>query len=284
MLDPENEPRLPAELEQVIFETTAHIRPLSIPTLMLIAWRVKKWVEPLLYQTIVVSDSGADADAKNLEGHRKPFRCRTIYRVVQQSKSFPGNSEAVPKVLLTACRSVENLWLSTAGPTTLFHLVEDLPLKRLYCDLRYLFGIQRQIDFSHRLFTQITHLEVFGGLLSGPEERWKQLAHIPHLTHLSFSHEYSVAGFLTILRTCTLLRVLIVRESSNWICTAIERSPDGAEIIRDPRFVKLGRREPELDWRRGAWHGGRDYWAHAEECVCIAETETLQYAFEEDGF
>ncbi|KAJ7880792.1 hypothetical protein B0H14DRAFT_2706667 [Mycena olivaceomarginata] len=274
MLDPENEPRLPAELEQVIFETTAHIGPLSIPTLMLIAWRVKKWVEPLLYQTIVVSDSGADADAKNLEGHRKPFRCRTIYRVVQQSKSFPGNSvrdlflsweptqEAVPKALLTACRSVENLWLSTAGPTTLFHLVEDLPLKCLYCDLRYLFGVQRQIDFSHRLFTKITHLE---------------LAHIPHLTHLSFSHEYSVAGFLTILRTCTLLRVLIVRESSDWICT----------IIRDPRFVKLGRRERELDWRRGA-HGGRDYWTRAEECVAVrrrrvGEADAFQYAFEEDG-
>jgi hypothetical protein len=46
MLDPEDEPRLPAELEQVIFETTAHIRPLSIPTLMLIAWRVKKWFVP----------------------------------------------------------------------------------------------------------------------------------------------------------------------------------------------------------------------------------------------
>lgn len=237
-------------------------------------------VEPLLYQTIVVSDSGAGTDAKNLEGHRKPFRCRTIYRVVQQSKSFPGNSvrdlflsweptqEAVPKALLTACRSVENLWLSTTGPTTLFHLVEDLPLKRLYCDLRYLFGVQRQIDFSHRLFAKITHLEVFGGLLSGPEERWKQLAHIPHLTHLSFSHEYSVAGFLTILRTCTLLRVLIVRESSDWICTVIERSPDGAKIIRDPRFVKLGRRERELDWRRGA-HGGRDYWTRAEECVAV---------------
>jgi hypothetical protein len=61
---------------------------------------------------------------------------------------------------------------------------------------------------------------------------------------------------------------LIVRESSDWICTVIERSPDGAKIIRDPRFVKLGRRERELDWRRGA-HGGRDYWARAEECVAV---------------
>jgi hypothetical protein len=93
----------------------AHLTPLAISTFMLVAWRVKKWFVSLdicpisarihgratfLYQTIVASDSEADAGANNLEGHCKPFRCRTIYRVIQQSKSFPADS-AVRNLFLT---------------------------------------------------------------------------------------------------------------------------------------------------------------------------------------
>jgi hypothetical protein len=34
---------LPLELERVIFEVSALSRPIDIPNLMLIAWRVKEW-------------------------------------------------------------------------------------------------------------------------------------------------------------------------------------------------------------------------------------------------
>ncbi|KAJ7131272.1 hypothetical protein C8R44DRAFT_871785 [Mycena epipterygia] len=37
------------ELERKIFELAALSRPKAIPTLMRVAWRVKLWVEPLLY-------------------------------------------------------------------------------------------------------------------------------------------------------------------------------------------------------------------------------------------
>jgi hypothetical protein len=37
------DPRLPYELERVIFEIAAVSRPTSIPNLMLTAWRVKDW-------------------------------------------------------------------------------------------------------------------------------------------------------------------------------------------------------------------------------------------------
>ncbi|KAJ7476703.1 hypothetical protein FB451DRAFT_1173563 [Mycena latifolia] len=36
-------PKLPLDLERVILEISALSRPLSIPTLMLVAWRVKLW-------------------------------------------------------------------------------------------------------------------------------------------------------------------------------------------------------------------------------------------------
>ncbi|KAJ7887662.1 hypothetical protein B0H14DRAFT_3430691 [Mycena olivaceomarginata] len=43
-------PMLPAELEREVFEICSLSRPVSIPTLMLIAKRVKEWIEPLLYR------------------------------------------------------------------------------------------------------------------------------------------------------------------------------------------------------------------------------------------
>nr|GAT58603.1 predicted protein [Mycena chlorophos] len=48
------EPRLPPELERVIFERAAIGSPKTmVPVLCLVAWRVKKWVAPILARTIV---------------------------------------------------------------------------------------------------------------------------------------------------------------------------------------------------------------------------------------
>ncbi|KAJ7224649.1 hypothetical protein GGX14DRAFT_557508 [Mycena pura] len=46
-------PTLPAELERQVFELTALSRPVCIPRLMRVALRVKQWVEPLLYRTLI---------------------------------------------------------------------------------------------------------------------------------------------------------------------------------------------------------------------------------------
>ncbi|KAJ7912448.1 hypothetical protein B0H13DRAFT_2660086 [Mycena leptocephala] len=50
-------PTLPLELECRIFETAALSRPVSIPAMMHVAWRVKHWLEPLLYRTLAFTDS-----------------------------------------------------------------------------------------------------------------------------------------------------------------------------------------------------------------------------------
>ncbi|KAJ7121829.1 hypothetical protein C8R43DRAFT_1136349 [Mycena crocata] len=56
-------PVLPVELEREIFEIAAHSRPRSVPTLVLVASRVKVWVEPFLYRTIFL-----DAYTQPVEG------------------------------------------------------------------------------------------------------------------------------------------------------------------------------------------------------------------------
>jgi hypothetical protein len=63
-----------------------------------------------------------------------------------------------------------------------------LPLKHLYYSLCHLFGVQRQIDSTHGLFTKIIHLELFGGLGGSFGNRTMETdSPDPALTHLSFS-------------------------------------------------------------------------------------------------
>ncbi|KAJ6534252.1 hypothetical protein B0H19DRAFT_1185616 [Mycena capillaripes] len=56
VMTPLSDPRLPPELECRIFEAVALAHPTKIPQLMLVAWRVKEWVEPLLYHVIFLTD------------------------------------------------------------------------------------------------------------------------------------------------------------------------------------------------------------------------------------
>ncbi|KAJ7840155.1 hypothetical protein B0H13DRAFT_2677051 [Mycena leptocephala] len=53
---------LPPELERHIFEICALSRPVMIPKLLLVARRVREWIEPLLYRTMIVVCETATPD------------------------------------------------------------------------------------------------------------------------------------------------------------------------------------------------------------------------------
>ncbi|KAF7369467.1 hypothetical protein MVEN_00276400 [Mycena venus] len=289
-------PALPPELERAVFETAAYTRPLSIPKFMLVAWRVKIWLEPLLFQTIVVSrrrEHDLLADTESLRDH-PTFQPHILLPIIQSASfPFPGASVRnllVPwisnkdaAVILSACRCVENLWINPTGGE-LFHLIEDLPLKQLYCNVEDIFGPQRQIDFTHRLFANITHFEVFDGFVfkSVHPELWTGIALIPHLTHLGFNDEGLVDTWLTLLTSCKSLRVLVVLEPG--LRTLIAGHPDEQILAKDPRFVAMGCEFETKDWRLGA-HTGIDYWSRAEDFIVrrrSGEVDALQYTIEED--
>ncbi|KAJ7934152.1 hypothetical protein B0H13DRAFT_2262563 [Mycena leptocephala] len=181
--------------------------------------------------------------------------------------------EAVTTVL-SECRGIDNLWVNGANweLQILFPLIEDLPLKRLHCSLHTLFVSQPRIDFNHRLFSQITHLEVF----DYPSNCF-DLALIPHLTHLSFNKRVSHVVWLTLLRTCPSLRVLI--GLMRGLPTTLLGSPDEQDLARDPRFVTMYRPDALKNWAIGA-NTGIDYWSRAEEFIAkrrSGEVDALQY-------
>lgn len=52
--------RIPHEVERIIFEIAALSRPVSIPNLMLVAWRVKEWYVTPTPRTRTLNDSFQD--------------------------------------------------------------------------------------------------------------------------------------------------------------------------------------------------------------------------------
>ncbi|KAJ7863290.1 hypothetical protein B0H14DRAFT_3444159 [Mycena olivaceomarginata] len=150
---------LPVELEREIFETAALSDPRSILTLILVAHRVKVWIEPLLYRVV----------------SHHPSSTPTFGTSALASTVSPDELNAI----LTKCgNSIVNLGL--------FH--RTLPLRRLSADLEPLFG-GCAIDMGHRVFSRLTHLDLFDiNDYASPQDDWPaRFAQLPALAHLSFN-------------------------------------------------------------------------------------------------
>ncbi|KAF7358397.1 hypothetical protein MVEN_00889800 [Mycena venus] len=283
--------QVPIELERAIFEMAADIRPLSIPTFMLVARRVKEWVKPLLYRTIPVCEENGDVP----EGHLL-FRIDTLLDMIQ-SGIFPGDAvrnlliqvDGDRTTLLSACPNTENLWINADLGPNLFPQISVFPLKRLTCNLMVLFGPERPMDFTYRLFSRLTHLEILDSMLFNASDTevdpkmLLDLAVIPHLSHLAFAHveDFSDVGFidffLPLLRGCKSLRLLIVFDP--YVHILIPRHKDKEELVRDERFVVMENKFYTKEWILGA-HTGIDYWSRADDFVAkrrSGEIDALEY-------
>ncbi|KAJ7889762.1 hypothetical protein B0H13DRAFT_1578090, partial [Mycena leptocephala] len=184
-------PALPLDLERHIFELCACSRPVVIPKLMLVAWRVKEWVEPLLYRTIIISPSYSNS--KMIEGY--PGFTKQIVSTVMHSKPavffrdsvrhllLHAVSDDFVRYLLSTCTGVENLWAPNAGCALVEFSTTPFPLKHLYTRFVPLF---HDVPSTSPIFDQLTNLELIGP----PSEQVdisSKLSLLPRLTHLSFN-------------------------------------------------------------------------------------------------
>ncbi|KAJ6534457.1 hypothetical protein DFH09DRAFT_1369819 [Mycena vulgaris] len=280
-------PTLPPELERAIFEICALSHPPSTATLMLVAWRVNLWVEPLLYRTLALSQYVM----KIVQGHHT-LENETIIRLLSsRPTSFFENSvrnllmrdmkEDLEEAILRACSKIQNFWIVSDCTGDHYPLIGNLPLKRLHCSIEDLF-FSTQPDFTLPLFSQITHLE----LIDYPEvidvKMWSGIAFIPNLTHLYFSSIGFIRLWFSLLDTCKSLRVLVWLSPNGEF---VADDQDGEALARDTRFVVMRCGEYVKDWQTGAYTGS-DYWTRAEDFIAkrrSGEIDVLQYAIEEDA-
>ncbi|KAJ7636226.1 hypothetical protein FB45DRAFT_1055705 [Roridomyces roridus] len=122
------DPRLPRELERTIFEISATLsRPNRIPNLMLVAQRVRVWVEPSLYRVVFL-----DEELPPLDGF--PRFTWTV---------FTGLLTTKPQDFFA--RSVRNLLIGTKSGAWSSN---DVRLKEIHSILRACSGITNLCAFQ----------------------------------------------------------------------------------------------------------------------------------------
>jgi len=267
-MDPESlTPYLPPELERQIFELCAFSRPVTIPELMLVAWRVKEWVEPLLYRTIIISPSNSTRHP--IEGY-PIFTTQTLLALLlSKPASFFHDSvrhlllhaveDDFVKFILSVCTGVENLWAPNASVALVDLSLTPFPLSQLYTNFVPLFN---EVPHTSLIFARLTHLELIGPPPDEGVDVSSKLSLLPRLTHLSFNEEEFVPTCLDLLQDCRCLSALVFLDGKS-----LKHSFHEYEVVlsQDPRFVVLYSLWFK-DWRNGVYTG-MDYWSRAESFI-----------------
>ncbi|KAJ7664997.1 hypothetical protein B0H17DRAFT_1143473 [Mycena rosella] len=289
-MDCSSTPLLPLDLERQIFEIAALSRPVGIPNLMLVAWRVKEWVEPLFYRTIAIRRSHAPPIlSEPLDGY-PIFTAGTILSAIRRDPPILFHQsvhnlflpdgvadEMDVTALLSACISVENLWIAEIDDEMLSFA--SLSPKQLYTNSL------PALAPANPFFSQITHLELFA-IQEEDTTNFSRLSLIPQLTHLSFNGGGLVAEFffLRLLETCKSLSVLVFLQGIPGDWARHSEDIQTQDLLKDIRFVAMCCMSFLKDWQMGI-HAGADYWSRAETLIAkrrSGELPVLQFEILED--
>ncbi|KAJ7097525.1 hypothetical protein C8R44DRAFT_811548 [Mycena epipterygia] len=248
----QNPTSLPLDLEREIFELTARLYPPMAPILLRVAHRVFVWIEPLIYETLVLHESSLHRSLifALRTNPTSPQSVRNLWFGDYGDKKRPEKTELV----FSVCSGVRNLALLNPRPALLPYIAA-MKLQRFFGRLEELF-LPMPVDFSISLFSTITHLDVFYTHI-GEQMSVAGLAACPALTHLHLYME-KPNTLHEILLVCKKLQVLIH--------TVTHSLQAGTSTIKDVRLVSLERTGNIFDagdWKAGT-RGERNSWARAE--------------------
>ncbi|KAJ7506055.1 hypothetical protein B0H11DRAFT_1903970 [Mycena galericulata] len=226
------------------------------------------WLEPLLYRTVALDAAGIpDHPSTTSETFRSVINSgsKVFFRDTVQYVFFRRDiSHAVLKAILSTCSDIANLWMSPLGwdgNRTPLSRTGHLKLQRLHCNVENIFGTLNSIDFTHQLFANITHLQLFDPLGDRELDICLGLAQIPNLTHLSYR-----------LRGPHVPPHIRTAPQNIWPWPR-EYRPIAERLKTEPRFLVMDfgeqladNRQRADDWQRGA-HFGVDYWTRVEALV-----------------
>ncbi|KAJ7739333.1 hypothetical protein B0H16DRAFT_64144 [Mycena metata] len=278
-LTDEPAPRLPPELERVIFEFTALSRRSSIPSLMLTAWRVKNWVEPILWKVVFMTSPAHQV--RQIHGFPSMPVESFIHAISTKPLSFFSTSVRhlflqsyleVPTVafIFAACDRLTHLYYTPFDRDAPAHLMALDSLHHLQQLTFFIMDLfPREIDFMRPMFRNLTHLE----MLDTPNYlRLERLALPPRLTHIAF-HPGSVTQYTTVLtwlRSDTQLVCILFLLGGPISRSRLTETP---VVLDDDRFLFMGQTGDRADWLRVV--AGKGYWVLAEAFISAKRTGRL---------
>ncbi|KAJ7140386.1 hypothetical protein C8R46DRAFT_1320283 [Mycena filopes] len=174
------EPILPPDIERLIFEVAASSNLRSVPNLMLVAWRVRDWVEPLLYRVLfLASDLSGHSGAPILGGFPVLSVERFLCRIATPSRPGFNVPQAVRHMFIHAAEEVHPDLLATiltacTRTTNLFAHLGSHPEEKTCNTLTEMVGLQR-LTTTIKPLVDINH----GKFLNYPKFDFTP-PHIPH--------------------------------------------------------------------------------------------------------
>ncbi|KAJ7779700.1 hypothetical protein B0H16DRAFT_1878388 [Mycena metata] len=276
-----SDPRLPPELERLIFEFAALSHPLGIATSMLVAGRVKDWVEPFLYRVLYITSPyraqlhGFPAIPVEVLLRSFIFRpalfetsveCLFLDRTPTQHPRH-----VVVNAILSTCPGITTLLAGFPLKGISLDILKSLRcLRRLSIHIEALFASRMnntiasgvlEIDFLHPAFRNVTHLELLDDSYDTETQYslYAKISHMPCLTHVAFNDVALCCDTEPLFQMHAQLRCLV------FLGTQIEQEQIPPWPHSD-RFVHIRRADYVADWFRGA-QTGEDYWALAEEFI-----------------
>ncbi|KAJ7129890.1 hypothetical protein C8R43DRAFT_1208680 [Mycena crocata] len=258
---------LPIELEREVFELAALLHPDSMPVLLLVAQRVRIWIEPLMHQVLsihpVLQKYLYRRSLKEISNmiRAKPasFFHERVRHICFARTSDPQD---IANILAVCTGTVNIAFFNAELGDSLLSVLATLPLQRLSAVLGDLFYPSAP-GLQHSLFANITHLDILDWH-DGGWNKWDGLAGLPRLTHLSFNDDISNSVCQGALDECMTLKVLVIVWSSREV---LETDPyDRAELAMDPRFAMIVVSKYLEDWEMGA-RGGEDFWSRTDDFV-----------------
>ncbi|KAJ7074769.1 hypothetical protein C8F01DRAFT_1361339 [Mycena amicta] len=283
------QPKLPPELECYIFQLAARVTPELAPALILVAWRVKEWIEPLLYNTLIMH-THFSARMRNVSYTMDAFQLITRTKSPEFLRKNVVNcmlfivSVNDARTVLAALQGVENLFISVRGRLAdAQHVghpippeVLNLPLKQLYTGIQEIVVLDKLDPRAYPCFRNLTHLELFTNPVAWgrdivpwpdseaePPTSWAFLTRLPSLTHLALNNGCpdEVSEFL--LSHCVSLHALLLITSRPPFAPLImTNAPDSRFVVMVPMTL-VGYLS---DWKDGTLTG-RDYWSRVDRFI-----------------
>ncbi|KAJ7171311.1 hypothetical protein C8R46DRAFT_183995 [Mycena filopes] len=270
-------PQLPPDLERLIFELVALSHPTSIPTLMLVAWRIKSWLEPSLYRVLcVTTQKGRDSFPaipvevllRALEARPPTPLMAGVEHLFFHRTPSRYSPSATLNALLTACPRITTLSSLVGYGVSPDALGSLRNLRRLAINVRDLFSPDA-VDFAHPLFRNITHLELFDVL--GQEESeaayssYATMATLPNLSHVAFNGPWLCRAMELLFQAHRGERL------SCFVFLSSRETPWGPHL---PQFVHIHQTDFLGDWLGGV-DKGEDQWALAERFIAKKRAGTV---------
>ncbi|KAJ7059466.1 hypothetical protein C8F01DRAFT_1295349 [Mycena amicta] len=265
-------PRLPAELEREIFELVARAYPGKRSTLLLVARRIQIWIEPLLYETLVVSSQKQSEHILALANSRpQNFFASIVRRLVLTTDTH------APDRILGLCSGATHVAMEVG-------VSGDSRLYGVFCCMRNIQHLtlaaaelpNYALEDSSILpaFASITHLTLLD-YFQFPGHLLPFVAGLAALTHLAFFHPPLCETTQRFLEICTNVRVLVLLADSKEEC--LRRMTGNTFITKTSRFAICCCR----NWPDGVTmvdHEAGNYWDAAERFLREKNHESTQEA------